>query len=282
MTIAEHCELCWICQLRVADSYEHKIKASILKRHFGKRYDKNPMIYGQGERMDTLDTYKSKLLMFPKVICHDCNVVLTRPHDDAYDMFNEYIGGKYECLEQTRQIDFMDIFGEAWAVEKINLFKYFAKHAGCKVATSGIAYCIEGLASFIKGLDSIRHLKIVFELNEGMKEAYDVFKIFDIEAPYIGNTQTIWFDDDLGFRYYAGKIVYQWMSVVWIQGERVSSGHNYLKSSEPLSIKYFKDSDSVTECKNGIEAYHRILYSGMTSIDESRKYYLNLLNNISV
>lgn len=266
--------LCWICQLREADSLEHKIKASSLKRHFGKRYDKNPMIYGQGERIDSLDSYKSKLLMFPKVICHDCNVILTRPHDDAYDMFNEYIGANYDCMEQSSQICFSDIYGEDWKAGKKNLFKYIAKHIGCKVVTSELSHNVESLARFVREDSPMEDLKVFFELKEGIKIAYDAF---NYGIPNINNAQTIWFYTNDGCLCFGGKMSYQWLSVVWVQGEHLLSNIDFTANKERLFIKYFKDCDSLESCGSLQDVYLKVENSGMNTLEDSREYYLDLL-----
>jgi hypothetical protein len=84
---------CWICG-NVADSEEHKFKASDLKRFHGKKMD---AYYVSGEAIK-IDSYKDKVLKFPKVICINCNNTLTGPHDDAYDKFVDF------CFRNSSEI----------------------------------------------------------------------------------------------------------------------------------------------------------------------------------
>ncbi|MBK9271279.1 MAG: hypothetical protein IPM48_06750 [Saprospiraceae bacterium] len=76
---------CWLCG-EIANSEEHKFKASILKRHFGKNYSKNKHTYISGKEEKTIDSYKSKELKFPPIICEDCNNNKTRSADVSYDL----------------------------------------------------------------------------------------------------------------------------------------------------------------------------------------------------
>src|SRR5690606_2304857 len=92
----------------------------------------------------------------------------TRPHDIAYDIFVKYIESNYELMLTQRNIDFEKVYGKNWLDEKRNLYRYFAKHAGCKIVTAGSPYDLGDLAAFILGKSHSDSLKIHFQLKEGL------------------------------------------------------------------------------------------------------------------
>lgn len=86
---------CWI-RGNVADSEEHRIKASDLRRYLGKNFDafyKSDEFIFEGKA-----SYKNKLLKFPKIICQNCNNNVTKDADVSYDEFIKYIGGNFNNL----------------------------------------------------------------------------------------------------------------------------------------------------------------------------------------
>ncbi|MEQ8574866.1 MAG: hypothetical protein RIB63_12430, partial [Fulvivirga sp.] len=123
---------CWICNKNEANSREHKFKASILKKTYGKKYDKDEMLYGNTDSIYEIESFKSDFLKFPKVICSECNNELTKSHDDSFDIFINYIDTSGVDLSKGN-IDFEKVYGTNWIQEKRNLYRYFAKLADCKI-----------------------------------------------------------------------------------------------------------------------------------------------------
>ena len=143
-------EKCWICG-GIANSKEHKFKASDIKRAFGKKFD---AFLFNGDEVQEFNSYKDDIIQFPKVICVDCNNNKTRKHDNAYDEFVIYAYKNQKKILRERKIDFQDVYGEElWLEKKIDLYRYYAKHAGCKVFTSKLEFDLFNVSNFILGKD---------------------------------------------------------------------------------------------------------------------------------
>mgnify|MGYP007011822093 CR=1 FL=1 len=166
---------CWICG-NIANSKEHKFKASDIKRVLGKKFD----AYFVHENATQIKSYKDRLLKFPEIICEECNVTRTREHDDAYDIFINYCISNYETLLAQGEINFETIFGQIWIENKRNLYRYFAKHAGCKIMTCETVKkypqnLIE-LSKFILGASESPNFVLKFELKQVIKFITDTKK----------------------------------------------------------------------------------------------------------
>jgi hypothetical protein len=127
---------CWICG-SPATTAEHKIKKSDLVRVHG-RGNAFPAASLNYRRSDDtiviLQGPDSKWLKWPNVLCAPCNNHKTQPFDRAYDKFIEYAEGQRAELLARRQVDFESVYGVDWRNEQRNLFRYFAKALGCKIA----------------------------------------------------------------------------------------------------------------------------------------------------
>ena len=163
-------ENCWIC-LNIADSEEHKFKASDLKRFHGKKMN----AFYISSKVVELNSYKDKNLKFPKVICTNCNNNLTRPHDDAYDKFVIFCFENNEQILKTQSINFEEIYGVNWEIEKVNLYRYYAKQAGCKIVTSNIKTDLQNLSDFIKGNGEVTDFVVKFERKAGVQSIMNIF-----------------------------------------------------------------------------------------------------------
>lgn len=127
---------CWWCG-EVADSREHRVKASQLRKMFSTA--DHLMLSGKdGERPTRLNGVKAKPMLFPKVLCAKCNNSRSQPFDEAYDMFVQKIWDDPEYFRDRSEFDMVDIFpddpdGEA------KLARYYLKNIGCRIAEIGFA-----------------------------------------------------------------------------------------------------------------------------------------------
>lgn len=227
---------CWICQINVADSEEHKFKASDIRRQFGKKFD---AVYYDGNKMHTFNSPKDKLIKFPKIICTDCNNNKTRNADIAYTEFFERIDYVNNMIQSNGYIYYPTIFNNNWEASKIDLFRYFAKHAGCKIMTSDfIAHIdISKLRLFILGQDSIDNFFVRIFYNEITKGFTDQLKINprDKYRSNIAFGPTIYVgeNDNIGF---AGSIINGSLRIEWYYGNK-----NHFNKK----IDFFQESDFV-------------------------------------
>ncbi|MDH6252394.1 hypothetical protein M2347_002121 [Chryseobacterium sp. H1D6B] len=211
---------CWICENNEANSEEHKFKASDIRRQFGKSFD---AIYYDGENLHPFNSPKDKLIKFPKVICIDCNNNQTRDADTAYTLFFEKIDLINNMIETTNQISYQEVFGSDWKVSRMNLYRYFAKHAGCKIMTSNFLNYVDisQLRLFILGLESINNFHIKIYFNKVTKGFTEYLKL-DSKNKYrsniaFGPTIYVGQENNIGF---AGSIINGSIRVEWFYGNQ--------------------------------------------------------------
>ena len=129
--------LCWICEDNIADTSEHALKKSDIVRAYGKGSYRNlnikqPIHFKNGKETQ-LQGPNSEVIKNPKDLCKQCNNTLSQPYDRAYDIFIEYVINKSELILERRFIDFKEVYGEDFAIQQTNLFKYFIKSFGCRI-----------------------------------------------------------------------------------------------------------------------------------------------------
>lgn len=207
---------CWICG-DIADSEEHKFKASDLKRYHGKKMN---AFYIKGNEAIKLDSFKDKNLKFDKVICTNCNNNLTRPHDDAYDKFVKYCTENKEQILKNRIINFEEIYKNNWKLEKIDLYRYYAKHVGCKIITSNLDVDITDLSNFIKGDSQVNDFVLKFELKAGVEA---IMKHFNRNYKYnhLYNSETIYWNEGIQIKF-GGWLTNNYMTTNWIFGNKIN------------------------------------------------------------
>ena len=129
---------CWICG-STADTSEHKYKKRDLKRIYGTgplNGQNPPIVIKNGESKEILGL-NSNLVKFQKNLCQKCNNEKTKPFDNTYDRFIEWVIKNKKLVTHKRFINFNWIYGENILEEQRNLFKYFVKSFGCYIASSG-------------------------------------------------------------------------------------------------------------------------------------------------
>lgn len=214
---------CWICG-NFADSEEHKFKASDIKKAMGKKIEAH-YICGN---VIPISSYKDKNLKFPKVICTNCNNNLTRPHDDAYDKFVSFCFDNHEKVLKNQVINFEEIYGINWEEEKTNLYRYYAKHAGCKIATSNKKADLRNLAEFIKGNTEVLDFIIKFERKAGVMAIMTAFNMAGKYIHLYNSETTFWGEGDrLNF---GGWLTNGYTTTNWVFGNNINTNSkNILK-----------------------------------------------------
>jgi len=267
---------CWICGSE-ANSEEHKFKSSDLRRHYGKKYTNTNMSYVQGDKISAIDSYKSKELKFTKVIYVDCNNNKTKPHDNAYDKFAKYILSNYEKLLKEKQINFVDIYQNDWKEEKANLYRYYAKHAGCKIVTGDYPYELQNLADFILGTTPSQTLCLHFQLKEGIKTLIDLLNGY----AHLFNGHTVYFKTNESDKHlsYGGWCSYQWITVNWVVSPYIAQNKqpSFNESLEPLSIKYLKEYDEFSTHRNTKDILESMEYAGLKDLETRAQFFEDII-----
>ena len=259
---------CWICgSTNLSD--EHKIKSSDLRRNYGKKYKdgKNELIYfcGNSEGQELIN-YKDDKLKFLNCICTECNNNVTKPHDNAYDKFIKYVSSNYYEIVSNMKINFKEIYRDEYSLEKRNLYKYFAKHAGCKIVTGGIPYDVSDLREFIlNDLDSKKFM-LHFQIKEGIKIIMDNHS--EYYHLYNGPTTYIQLVNDFGF---CGWQSYHWFTTNWFYSSELNpikclSNEESQKVELKLLTEYVSNEDETN--------IHLIEYCGIETVSKIRTNFI--------
>lgn len=159
--------ICWVCNKNEANSREHIIKRSDIKRVYGGgsyRGDHAPVHVKNGVT-NNIQGSDSKLVKYNQSLCSECNGNFTQPFDLAYEKFIEYIFDNEELILHKRFVDFIDVYSSEFEVGQRNLYKYFAKSFGCRLVNANAA--VPDDVRELLGKDSFETgLKINFSINE--------------------------------------------------------------------------------------------------------------------
>lgn len=264
---------CWICGGE-ANSEEHKIKSSDLRRHFGKRYsDENPLLYiKKDEPFVPLKNYKAKEVKFPKVICVECNNNRTKPHDNAYDEFVKYISENFEEMYSQSYINYFDVYGDDWKEKKKHLYRYYAKHAGCKIVTSDLPYDVSDLSEFILGENFTNTLKLKFRLSLPMKHLIEKKGFSNLH-----NGPTIYFGKEKSDINFGGWCSYQWISVFWVVSQNLDE-HTTSKLGLPMELLLVKGLLAQNNPEKDIIT--QIEYQDLDSLEEQKAFYEEIMTSL--
>ena len=126
--------MCWWCG-GVADSREHRVKASQLRKMFASA--NHLFLSGKaGSRPTRINGIKANSVRFPKVLCRNCNNVRSQPYDVAYDKFVQKVWDDPECFRDRTEFDMAEILpDDPYGAAK--LARYYVKNIGCRIAELG-------------------------------------------------------------------------------------------------------------------------------------------------
>ena len=131
---------CWICG-DPANSDEHKHKRSDLVARYGRNWtpEQQPfVIRGDGSaRWTRIQGPNDRKNLYEKYLCRPCNNARTKPFDQAYQEFSDWILATGTTLHSKEAIDFAEIYGSAYTEKSLNLLSYFAKSLGCRIVDAG-------------------------------------------------------------------------------------------------------------------------------------------------
>jgi hypothetical protein len=157
---------CWICG-RLADTREHRIKKSDLVERFGKGpyLGANALAHVKGGRLRYIQGPDSELVRYQKNLCAACNNSLTQPFDKAYEQFVLWVMQNEALVIKRRVIDFEVVFGTDWLVKQRDLFKFFAKCLGCRIAEAGYSVPVD-VTNLLGQTSFSTALYVTFQVNE--------------------------------------------------------------------------------------------------------------------
>lgn len=265
---------CWICG-NIANSKEHRFKASDIKRIYGKKFNG---FHVKGTNSTPIKSYKDRTLKFPEIICEYCNITRTREHDEAYDVFSKYCFENYQSLLSEKEINFKAIYKANWKNEKRNLYKYFAKHAGCKIYISNQKKDLTDLSNFILGKSETLKFVLYFELKMIIKALHDFYNkkskyghLYNSPTIYYGNTESLTF---------AGWVSNNWITTNWVYSSKANKILNFNKSIENIAIIKLGDkyNEILENTLNYDDYIHKIENGTLDSFDKKIEHFNKIIN----
>lgn len=147
---------CWWCGAW-ATTAEHRIKRSDLTREFGKgpyRGDSTLVRFSGGDRRE-IQGPGSQAFKFERSLCAACNNARSQAFDRAYETFGEFAFAHEDEILRDRRLLLPDVFGTNWGEPALDLMRYVAKHAGCRITDLAAQYpatpSLDSLRRFLDG-----------------------------------------------------------------------------------------------------------------------------------
>lgn len=159
--------ICWICNKNKANSREHIIKRSDIKRAYGNGSYSGDLapVHIKNSVISNIQGSNSKVLKYNKNLCSTCNADYSQPFDLAYEKFTEYVFENESLILHKRFIDFFVVYSIEPEACQRNLYKYLAKSFGCRLVDANIDAPKD--IQKLLGKDSFNtKLRISFSVNE--------------------------------------------------------------------------------------------------------------------
>jgi len=108
----------------------------------------------------------SKIIKYKPIICSKCNNALSQPWDKAYEIFEKWIFENSKIIFKNRFIPLELVYGtDGFSYQCPNLYKYFVKAFGCRLASSGIPVP-KDLVKLLTKEYFVTNLRLCFAINE--------------------------------------------------------------------------------------------------------------------
>ena len=225
---------CWWCGAR-ADSREHRLKASDLRREYGKPpYDDlRTLARFSGDQRSEFRGPNSSLVKFSKTLCARCNDTTSQPFDSAWDTFAAYVADHEADILITRQLDWAEVFGPDWKARGADFERYVLKHAMCRVIDQ-LSHPIEVAGEYIDFLNggprpNVMAIGLAIDLSvvallRVTRESPPPEQPEAADAGFLGMTD-LWVQGSQSGKWAQPQaaVVYRYMAVFWKLGHETSS-----------------------------------------------------------
>jgi hypothetical protein len=124
---------CCLCGSTERLTGEHKIKASALRKEFGREPLVIVVMDSTEERMKSAQSTNSKHLKFSISICETCNTSRTQQADREFDRFHQLALEKFKAGKDPLSIFELERYSRN-SEPYLNVFRYFAKLLSCHLA----------------------------------------------------------------------------------------------------------------------------------------------------
>lgn len=159
---------CWICG-DIADTKEHKIKASDLAQHFGVITQEDPAVrWPKDQRKQYIKSKKSPKFTFDSLICGSCNNDRTQPYDKSWESLSKYFFDNRDRHIRDGVWEPKKAFPGSSKRNMLNVHLYFIKWFGCKARDLGVNLDYSVLSNNILNSDYNSNFYLVFGNTPGL------------------------------------------------------------------------------------------------------------------
>ncbi len=143
-------EKCWICGA-AADSREHRIKASDVRRAFRSPTQENPIFSHHGEELNRpIGSARSRNLTYTNRICGDCNGRRSQPYDKAWESLSTYLAQHPQLAVPGKVVALHKVFPGKVRRSMTEVQLFFVKHFGFKSLEDRIALPLDTFAASLR------------------------------------------------------------------------------------------------------------------------------------
>ncbi|MDX6383010.1 MAG: hypothetical protein QOK48_583 [Blastocatellia bacterium] len=211
-------ERCWICS-NPADSSEHRFKKTdLVSLHgHGPYTNERELLLLKGTVVHKIKGPSAQVVKYEKSLCRHCNNAFTQPFDYAYEKFIAWVFQNKNQVIERRIINFEHIYGQRMEDDQRNLYKYFAKSFGCRLANDG--FKVPSDVSLLMKQERFQTgLRISLSINEDMLRLADDMQLGLAKGPLFGSQ----FDSELPS--FIWQENYKWLNIFcwynwWPKGE---------------------------------------------------------------
>ena len=141
-------QLCWICGCP-ANSGEHKIKKSDIKKLMGNVNQQNPIYHrANGIKMRPIGSFNAEALKYSNSICTRCNNSLTQKHDRSWGKLSDYLKSHFNS--RLAEVQLSAVFGQRYEEDIRNIQLFFAKQFGCNIQEALYPFDLGDIAQAIR------------------------------------------------------------------------------------------------------------------------------------
>ncbi|MCI5165039.1 MAG: hypothetical protein D3903_02850 [Candidatus Electrothrix sp. GM3_4] len=197
------------------------------------------MLHSKNGRPRPVQGPKSNILSYHPVICSHCNNNRSQPWDNAYKFFERWVFDNSDLIYAKRFAPLELVYGEdAWWCQSLNLFKYFVKAFGCRLASAETSVP-DDLVDLLDKEYFLTNLRICFSIN---RVSYTFPEYFE-SALGIGNLYQINSRSQGTMERYTWCINISWLRIWFFYAHEIPScvGASWVADSSCL---YFGEFDA--------------------------------------
>lgn len=169
---------CWWSGL-IADTKEHRFKASILKMLFSNP-DSDPVLVRERKIFDLKSPKNQKAKFRKKNLNSRYNNELSKDFDESFSEFAKYIYRNISTIIYSNQLSLLNIWGDNYLEKHLNVLRFIAKHIGCRMYDLDFKVP-DCLVNFLNGSAYCEGLVVIYYIDMSLLEVTENGKY-----PYFG------------------------------------------------------------------------------------------------